>query len=66
MNSSKMTLIDVPFTEDELKSKYDERFYRMWKFYLVGGSGMARSRDTQVWQIVYSKKGVLGGYNAIR
>lgn len=51
---------------DKLKSKYDERFYRMWKFYLVGGSGMARSRDTQVWQIVYSKNGVLGGYNAVR
>jgi cyclopropane-fatty-acyl-phospholipid synthase len=49
-----------------LQSKYSYRFYRMWKFYLVGGSGIARSRKVQLWQIVLSKNGVIGGYQSIR
>lgn len=51
---------------DKLKEKYDERFYRMWKYYLLSCAGAVRSRDMQVWQIVFSKTGVPGGYNSIR
>ena len=51
---------------DKLKSKYDNRFYRMWKFYLLVGAGIVRAREAQLWQIVLSNKGVLGGYKSIR
>jgi cyclopropane-fatty-acyl-phospholipid synthase len=49
-----------------LKERYDERFYRMWKFYLLSSAGAFRARDLQVWQIVLSKCGVSGGYSFIR
>ncbi|MBZ0158082.1 MAG: cyclopropane fatty acyl phospholipid synthase [Alphaproteobacteria bacterium] len=49
-----------------LKGGYDERFYRMWKYYLLSCAGAFRARDLQVWQIVLSKKGVPGGYLPLR
>jgi len=49
-----------------LKEKYDERFYRMWRFYLLVCAGTFRARQNQLWQIVFSKKGVSGGYRSIR
>jgi cyclopropane-fatty-acyl-phospholipid synthase len=52
---------------DKIKSNYSERFYRMWKFFLLSSAGSFRSRRrNQVWQIVLSKKGIPGGYNSIR
>jgi cyclopropane-fatty-acyl-phospholipid synthase len=45
-----------------LSSDYDERFYRMWTYYLLCSAGSFRARDNQLWQIVFSKKGVSGGY----
>ena len=50
----------------ELKSKYDDRFYRMWKYYLLVSAGMFRARYLQLWQIVLSPKGVPSGYQSIR
>jgi cyclopropane-fatty-acyl-phospholipid synthase len=49
-----------------LKSKYGERFFRMWRYYLLSMAGGFRSRRTQLWQVVLSKQGVIGGYNSIR
>ncbi len=46
--------------------KYDEKFYRMWEFYLLTCAALFRARSTQLWQIVYSKRGVLGGYKTVR
>ncbi len=51
---------------DRLKSNYDERFYRMWKYYLLSCAGSFRARKNQVWQIVLSPRGVSGGYQALR
>ncbi|MDO8584278.1 MAG: class I SAM-dependent methyltransferase, partial [bacterium] len=51
---------------DTLKDRYDERFHRMWQFYLLSCAGSFRSRVNQLWQMVYSKHGVSGGYEAIR
>ncbi len=51
---------------DKLKDVYDERFYRMWTYYLFTGTGVARSDTAAVWQIVFSKQGVEGGYHSIR
>ncbi len=50
----------------ELKNKYDERFYRMWKYYLLSLAGAFRARNLQLWQMVFSKKGVGGGYHSVR
>lgn len=51
----------------QLKDKYSERFYRMWKYFLLSSAGAFRARNkNQLWQIVLSKNGVLGGYNSIR
>ncbi len=41
----------------ELKKKYDERFYRMWRFYLLSSAGGFRARQSQLWQFVMTKPG---------
>ncbi len=51
---------------DEINDTYSERFFRMWEFYLLTCAGSFRSRKNQLWQIVMSKNGVLGGYTSIR
>jgi cyclopropane-fatty-acyl-phospholipid synthase len=45
---------------------YDERFRRMWRYYLAASIGSFRSRQTQLWQLVLSPRGVAGGYVAPR
>jgi len=47
---------------ESLKEKYDERFKRMWEYYLLMCAGTFRSRRNQLWQLVLSKNGVKGGY----
>lgn len=49
-----------------LRPKYGDRFYRMWKYYLLACAGSFRARKNNLWQIVLSKKGVPGGYRSIR
>lgn len=51
---------------DNIKPNYDERFHRMWRYYLLSFAGAFRARKIQLWQIVLSKKGVPGGYKSIR
>ena len=48
------------------QQRYGDRFYRMWKYYLLSCAGAFRARNLQLWQIVFSKKGIPGGYNSIR
>jgi cyclopropane-fatty-acyl-phospholipid synthase len=43
-----------------------DRFYRMWRYYLLSAAGAFRSRAKQLWQIVLSKGGVPGGYTSVR
>lgn len=50
----------------DLKAKYSDRFYRMWKYYLLSCAGGFRARRMQLYQIVLSKRGVPGGYRAVR
>lgn len=47
---------------DELKPEYDDRFRRMWNYYLLSSAGSFRARRIQLWQIVFSKRGQVGGY----
>ena len=49
-----------------LKHAYDQRFYRMWCYYLLCCAGTFRARENQLWQIVFSKNGIPGGYRAPR
>ena len=52
---------------NKIKDKYSERFYRMWKYFLLSSAGAFRARNTnQLWQIVLSKNGIDGGYRALR
>ena len=40
----------------------EERFYRMWKYYLLCCAGGFRARVLQVWQFVLATRGVPEGY----
>ena len=51
---------------DKIKQNYNERFHRMWEYYLLSCAGSFRARRIQLWQIVLSKNGVIGGYQSIR
>ncbi|KAF1711797.1 cyclopropane fatty acyl phospholipid synthase [Pseudoxanthomonas sacheonensis] len=46
--------------------RYDERFRRMWRFYLAASMATFRTRNSQLWQVVLSNGGVKGGYLAPR
>jgi cyclopropane-fatty-acyl-phospholipid synthase len=41
----------------DLKKNYSERFYRMWRFYLLSSAGGFRSRHSQLWQVVFTRLG---------
>lgn len=49
---------------DYLKKDLDERFHRLWNYYLLSSAGGFRARGMQLWQIVFSKNGLAGGYQA--
>ncbi len=44
---------------DELKAHYTEEFYRMWEYYLLASAGSFRARKNQLWQIVFTKQGLV-------
>lgn len=50
----------------KIKDAYPDPFYRMWKYYLLSCAGSFRARKIQLWQVVLSKQGVLGGYQTVR
>lgn len=51
---------------DRLPQRYDERFRRMWRYYLLSLAGSFRARAVQLWQIVFSRDGVPGGHLTVR
>jgi cyclopropane-fatty-acyl-phospholipid synthase len=51
---------------EKLQSKYGDNFYRMWRYFLLSAAGSFRSRKMQLWQIVFTKKGLVGGYEPVR
>ncbi|MEX0929943.1 MAG: class I SAM-dependent methyltransferase, partial [Balneolales bacterium] len=50
----------------QLKEQYSDRFYRMWKFYLLSSAGSFRARRIQVYQVALSKTGIPGGFSRSR
>jgi cyclopropane-fatty-acyl-phospholipid synthase len=45
---------------------YDERFRRMWRFYVLGSAAGFRARSLQLWQVVMRRKGRARRYSAAR
>jgi cyclopropane-fatty-acyl-phospholipid synthase len=45
-----------------LSARYDDRFFRMWTYYLLSCAGAFRARYMQLWQVVLSPHGVPEGY----
>jgi len=48
---------------NKIQSSYDQRFFRMWTFYLLLSRGTFRSRLAHLWQIVFSKNGIPDGHH---
>ena len=48
-----------------LRTMFEDRFYRMWKYYLLTCAATFRSRRNQLWQVVFSKERS-GCYTAAR
>jgi len=51
---------------DRLKDRYGERFYRMWRFYLLSSAGSFRARHIQLWQLVLSPRPSTAAYESVR
>jgi cyclopropane-fatty-acyl-phospholipid synthase len=49
-----------------LRDRYSQRFYRMWKYYLHACAASFRAGQTQLWQIVLTRRGERPGYRALR
>lgn len=49
-----------------LEDKYGERFYRMWKYFILSSAGFFRSGQGQLWQLVLSKRGRSNAYRSVR
>lgn len=46
--------------------RFDQRFKRMWEFYLLSCAALFRARRAQLFQVVLSPYGVKGGYESVR
>jgi cyclopropane-fatty-acyl-phospholipid synthase len=51
---------------NDLRRRYDERFRRMWRYYLLSSAGAFRARSNQLWQLVLSPTGLAKGYRRSR
>jgi len=49
-----------------IKRDYDNKFYRMWNYYLLSSAGAFRANNIRLWQIVFSRDGLENGYISIR
>jgi cyclopropane-fatty-acyl-phospholipid synthase len=47
-------------------SHYDERFRRMWTYYLLASAAGFRSRTLQLWQVVMRRTGRMPRYATVR
>jgi cyclopropane-fatty-acyl-phospholipid synthase len=50
----------------DIAARYGERFHRMWRYWLLSSAASFRARRNQLWQFVFSPRGVPGGYQAVR
>jgi len=57
---------NVEARRSSLPARYDERFHRMWRYYLLSCAGSFRARHNQLFQLVLSPRGVAGGWRTAR
>ncbi len=50
----------------DLRAHYNERFYRMWRYYLLSCAGFFRSRQGQLWQLVLTRREREATYRSVR
>lgn len=50
----------------DLAHRYSERFRRMWEFWLLSSAAAFRARRIQLWQLLFSPRGVPGGLAEVR
>ncbi|MGV7961432.1 cyclopropane fatty acyl phospholipid synthase [Photorhabdus tasmaniensis] len=50
----------------EIQDSYSPTFKRMFSYYLNASAGAFRARDIQLWQIMFSPKGIEGGLRVAR
>lgn len=48
---------------NKIETSYDQRFFRMWTFYLLICRGIFRSRQAHLWQFVFSKNAIPNGHS---
>jgi len=48
--------------DSQLRENYDERFRRMWNYYLLSCAASFRTRQNQLWQLVLTTKGLSQGF----
>lgn len=51
---------------EQFAGRYGERFRRMWRFYLLSCAGAFRARSLQLFQFLFSKGGLPGGFSPVR
>lgn len=47
-------------------NKYGLVFYKMWRYYLLGCAAYFKSKQGQLWQMVFTKRSFAGSYRSIR
>lgn len=47
----------------DLSAQYEDRFRRMWNYYLLSCAGGFRARRIQLWQVVLTKNGLEHGFH---
>lgn len=50
----------------EFEQQYGEKFYRMWRYYLLSFAGAFNARHMQLWQMILTKPGRSKMYRSIR
>jgi cyclopropane-fatty-acyl-phospholipid synthase len=50
----------------DLRERYGERFWRMWRYYLLCCAGAFRARRLQLWQVILSPEGIPQGAPVVR
>jgi cyclopropane-fatty-acyl-phospholipid synthase len=50
----------------EIRTRYGDRFFRMWRYYLLGCAGYFRARQGQLWQIVLTRADRRNSYRSFR
>ncbi len=57
---------NITSNHKNLRDNYSERFFRMWRYYLMSCAGIFKARKLSVWQMVLSPDGIPGGYASVR